>query len=169
MLPLFHEDEKQSVEIANELIPKFEERFKKSWLAGMRAKLGLFTEEAEDAVLIQDLLDQMKSSDADFTNTFADLTTGRYEPDAWHARWQNRLTRQPQSRDEVSQLMRRSNPAFIPRNHKVEEALAAANGGDLKPLHALLEVITRPWEHDRELPDYSQPGSGTCYKTFCGT
>jgi serine/tyrosine/threonine adenylyltransferase len=169
MLPLFHEDEKQSVEIANELIPKFEERFKKSWLAGMRAKLGLFTEEAEDAVLIQDLLDQMKDSDADFTNTFADLTSGRYEPDAWHERWQNRLTRQPQSREEVSQLMRRSNPAFIPRNHKVEEALAAANGGDLKPLHDLLEVITRPWEHERDLPDYSQPGSKAGYKTFCGT
>ncbi len=169
MLPLFHDDEKQSVEIANELIPKFEERFKKRWLAGMRAKLGLFTEEAEDAALIQDLLDQMKDSDADFTNTFANLTTGRYEPDAWYERWQNRLTRQPQSRDEVSQLMRRSNPAFIPRNHKVEEALAAANGGDLKPLQTLLEVITRPWEHDRDLPDYSQPGSKAGYKTFCGT
>jgi uncharacterized protein YdiU (UPF0061 family) len=169
MLPLFHDDEKQSVEIANELIPKFEERFKKHWLAGMKSKLGLFTEEAEDAVLIQDLLDQMKESDADFTNTFADLTTGRYEPDVWHERWQNRLTRQSQSRDEVSQLMRRSNPAFIPRNHKVEEALAAANGSDLKPMYALLEVITRPWEHDRDLPDYSQPGSKAGYKTYCGT
>jgi serine/tyrosine/threonine adenylyltransferase len=169
MLPLFHDDEKQSVEIANELIPKFEEHFKLHWLVGMKAKLGLFTEEAEDAVLIQDLLDQMKGSNADFTNTFADLTTGRYKPDAWHARWQTRLSQQPQTRDEVSQLMRRSNPAFIPRNHKVEEALAAANGGDLKPLHALLEVITRPWDHDRELPDYSQPGSGAGYKTYCGT
>jgi uncharacterized protein YdiU (UPF0061 family) len=169
MLPLFHDDEKQSVEIANELIPKFEERFKKHWLAGMKSKLGLFTEEAEDAVLIQDLLDQMKESDADFTNTFADLTTGRYEPDVWHERWQNRLTRQSQSRDEVSQLMRRSNPALIPRNHKVEEALAAANGSDLKPMYALLEVITRPWEHDRDLPDYSQPGSKAGYKTYCGT
>ena len=169
MLPLFHDDEKQSVEIANELIPKFEERFKKHWLAGMKSKLGLFTEEAEDAVLIQDLLDQMKESDADFTNTFADLTTGRYEPDVWHERWQNRLTRQSQSRDEVSQLMRRSNPALIPRNHKVEEALAVANGSDLKPMYALLEVITRPWEHDRDLPDYSQPGSKAGYKTYCGT
>lgn len=169
MLPLFHEDEKQSVEIANDLIPKFEERFKQHWLAGMRAKLGLFTEEPEDAALIQDLLTQMKEADADFTNTFAALTTGRYGPDAWHARWQTRLSQQPQSRDEISQLMRRSNPAFIPRNHKVEEALAAANGGDLKPLQVLLDVITQPWEHDRDLPDYSQPGSGAGYKTYCGT
>jgi uncharacterized protein YdiU (UPF0061 family) len=169
MLPLFHDDEKQSVEIANDLIPKFEERFKQHWLAGIRAKLGIFTEEVEDAVLIQDLLDQMKDKDADFTNTFADLTTGRYEPDAWHARWQTRLSQQPQSRDEVSQLMRRSNPAFIARNHKVEEALSAANQGDLNPLHGLLEVITEPWNHDRELPDYSQPGSCSGYKTYCGT
>lgn len=169
MLPLFHDDEKQSVEIANGLIPKFEQRFKKHWLAGMRAKLGLFTEEAEDAVLIQDLLTQMKDAGADFTNTFADLTTDRYEPDAWHARWQIRLAQQPQSHDEVTQLMRRSNPAFIPRNHKVEEALAAANDGYLKPLHALLEVVTRPWEHDRDQLDYSQPGSSADYKTYCGT
>jgi uncharacterized protein YdiU (UPF0061 family) len=169
MLPLFHEDEKQSVEIANELIPKFDERFRQHWLAGMRAKLGLFTEEAEDAALIQDLLTQMKEADADFTNTFAALTTGRYELDVWHARWQNRLAKQPQSRDEASQLMRRSNPAFIPRNHKVEEALAAANKGDLQPMHTLLEVITEPWDHDRDLPDYSQSGPCAGYKTYCGT
>jgi uncharacterized protein YdiU (UPF0061 family) len=65
--------------------------------------------------------------------------------------------------------MRRSNPAFIPRNHKVEEAHAAANEGDLNPLHGLLKVITEPWNHDRELPDYSQPGAGAGYKTYCGT
>jgi uncharacterized protein YdiU (UPF0061 family) len=65
--------------------------------------------------------------------------------------------------------MRRSNPAFIPRNHKVEEALAAATGGDLKPLHALLAVITRPWDHDQKLPEYSNPGYHVGYKTFCGT
>lgn len=169
MLPLFHEDEKQSVEIANELISKFEECFKKHWLAGMRAKLGLFSEEAQDADFIQDLLTQMKETGSDFTNTFADLTTGRHEPDVWHARWQSRLSQQQQSREEVSQLMRRSNPAFIPRNHKVEEALAAANEGELKPLHALLEVITHPWDHDRDLSDYSQPGSGAGYMTYCGT
>jgi uncharacterized protein YdiU (UPF0061 family) len=169
MLPLFHDDEEKTVEIANDLIPKFEERFKHHWLAGMRAKLGLFTEEAEDAVLIEDLLTQMKESGADFTNTFAALSTGSSEQDAWQSRWQTRLAKQPQSRGEVEQLMRRSNPAFIPRNHKVEEALAAATGGDLKPLHALLAVITRPWDHDQKLPEYSNPGSHAGYKTFCGT
>ena len=169
MLPLFHEDEKQAVEVANGLIPRFEGRFKHHWLAGMRAKLGLTTEEAEDAVLIQDLLDWMKETGADFTNTFRDLTNGRLEPMEWHLRWSERLKRQPQTADEVSQLMRRSNPAFIPRNHKVEEALAAANGGDLNPLQRLLTVLADPFDHTAELPEFSEPSGQGSYQTFCGT
>lgn len=169
MLPLFHEDEKQAIEIANGLIPKFEPRFKHHWLAGMRAKLGLFTEEAEDATLIQDLLNEMQETEADFTNTFADLTTGRFEPDEWHARWQSRLQRQPQPREESIALMRRHNPAFIPRNHQVEEALAAAQEGDMQPFHALLDVVSHPWDHERHLPDYAKPGTAAGYRTFCGT
>ncbi len=169
MLPLFHEDEKQAVEVANGLIPRFEGRFKHHWLAGMRAKLGLMTEEAEDAVLIQDLLDWMKEKGADFTNTFAALATGRFESNEWHLRWSERLKRQAQTADEVSQLMRRSNPAFIPRNHKVEEALAAANGGDLNPLQRLLTVLADPFDHTAELPEFSEPSGQGSYQTFCGT
>ncbi len=169
MLPLFHEDEKQAVEVANGLIPRFEGRFKHHWLAGMRAKLGLMTEEAEDAVLIQDLLEWMKEKGADFTNTFAALATGRFESNEWHLRWSERLKRQPQTADEVSQLMRRSNPAFIPRNHKVEEALAAANGGDLNPLQRLLTVLADPFDHTAELPEFSEPSGQGSYQTFCGT
>ena len=169
MLPLFHEDEKQAVEVANGLIPRFEGRFKHHWLAGMRAKLGLMTEEVEDAVLIQDLLDWMKETGADFTNTFRDLTNGRLEPMEWHLRWSERLKRQPQSAAEISQLMRRSNPAFIPRNHKVEEALATANGGDLNPLQRLLTVLADPFDHTLELPEFSEPSGQDSYQTFCGT
>jgi uncharacterized protein YdiU (UPF0061 family) len=169
MLPLFHEDEKQAVEIANGLIPKFEPRFKHHWLAGMREKLGLLTEEAEDAKLIQDLLDWMQESEADFTNTFADLTNTRFEPNDWHQRWQARLARQPQPREASIDLMRRHNPAFIPRNHKVEEALAAANEGRIQPFHDLLAVVSHPWDHDKHLPEYSKPGTPAGYRTFCGT
>jgi uncharacterized protein YdiU (UPF0061 family) len=97
MLPLFHDDEKQAIEIANGLISKFEGRFKHHWLAGMRAKLGLFTEEADDTALIQPLLEWMRDTKADFTNTFRDLTNGRLAPMEWHLRWAERLKRQPQS------------------------------------------------------------------------
>jgi uncharacterized protein YdiU (UPF0061 family) len=169
MLPLFHDDEKQSVEIANGLIPKFGERFRHHWLAGMRAKLGLFTEEPEDAALIQDLLKWMEESKADFTNTFAALATERFEPNDWHARWQNRLARQPHSRKEVEALLRRSNPAFIPRNHRVEEVLTAAQQGEMRPFYDFLEVVTHPWDHARIRPDCAKPGTQTGYRTFCGT
>ena len=173
MLPLFHEDEKQAVEIANGLIPKFEGRFKHHWLAGMRAKLGLFNEEPEDAALVQSLLDDMQESGADFTNTFVALTIGRFEADdwhtRWHTRWQQRLARQPQTREEAAQLMQRSNPAVIPRNHKVEEALAAAQNGDLQPLQRLLETVTRPWDHGRVAEEFTRPGTPAGYRTFCGT
>jgi uncharacterized protein YdiU (UPF0061 family) len=65
--------------------------------------------------------------------------------------------------------MRRSNPAFIPRNHKVEEALAAAQDGRMQPFQDLLAVVTQPWDHDKHLPDYSKPGTPAGYRTFCGT
>jgi len=170
MLPLFHEDEKETVEIANGLISRFEERFKHHWLAGMRLKLGLFTEESEDTALIQSLLDWMQQTKADFTNTFRDLTQGRLEPAEWHLRWSERLKRQPQSSNEVSELMRRSNPAFIPRNHKVEEALAAASEqGDLNPMQRLLTVLTAPFDYTQDWPEFSEPSGLESYQTFCGT
>lgn len=169
MLLLFHDDEKQAIEVANGLISKFEGRFKHHWLAGMRAKLGLFTEEADDTELIQSLLEWMRDTKADFTNTFRDLTNGRLAPMEWHLRWSERLKRQPQSAAEVSQRMRRRNPAFIPRNHKVEEALDAANGGDLNPLQRLLTVLADPFDHSQDMPEFSQPSEQESYQTFCGT
>ena len=170
MLPLFHDDEKQAIEIANEAIGSFEARFKRHWLAGMRAKLGLFTQADEDTALIQSLLEWMRDSKADFTNTFRDLTNGRLEPMAWHQQWSARLKRQPQTTIEVTELMCRSNPAFIPRNHKVEEALAAASEhGDLNPMQRLLTVLATPFDHTQDLPEFSEPADLTGYQTFCGT
>lgn len=170
MLPLFREDEKEAIEIANGLISRFEERFQHHWLTGMRAKLGLFNEESEDKGLIQSLLDWMQETKSDFTNTFRDLANGRQEPMEWHQRWSERLKRQPQSASEVTDLMRRSNPAFIPRNHKVEEALAAASEhGDLNPLQRLLTVLTAPFDHAQDWPEFSEPSGLESYQTFCGT
>ena len=159
-----------AIEIANGLISRFEGRFKHHWLTGMRAKLGLFSEESEDKALIQSLLDWMQETKADFTNTFRDLTQGRLEPADWHPRWSERLKRQPQSASEVTDLMRRSNPAFIPRNHKVEEALAAASDhGDLNPLQRLLTALSVPFDHTQDLPEFSEPSGLESYQTFCGT
>ena len=90
----------------------------------------------------------------------------------WRIRWQERLSRQLQGRNEVHAQMRRHNPAFIPRNHKVEEALAAATEqGDLSVTENLLAVVTQPFNYTHNQPDYSVPApTGSCrYQTFCGT
>ncbi len=177
LLPLLHGDEKQAIELANEAITGFQTRFKNHWLAGMRKKIGLFTEASEDTALIQALLEWMKQSKADFTNTFRALSSessSSFSSETafqdWHQRWQMRLSQQPQSASEVVNLMRQNNPAFIPRNHKVEEALdAASEHGDLSVMQRLLTVLSKPYDHEQELPEYSQPSSSEMYQTYCGT
>ena len=179
LLPLLHADEKQAVELANAAIERFKTMFDLHWLAGMRAKLGLFTEEAGDRALIESLLAWMREQKADFTNTFRSLsntdnTMLNDDPDfsAWHTPWQARLQLQPQSAEEVAQRMRAHNPAVIPRNHKVEEALTAAvERGDLSVMQRLLEVLAKPYEDREALQEYRTPSglAPGAYQTFCGT
>ena len=178
MLPLFDPDTDRGVERATAVLDRFPGWFEQHWLSGMRAKLGLFTCEDDDRALAADLLAWMQRHAADFTNTFRSLTAGRAatdcagadaELDAWHRRWEERRTRQPQSAAESRTLMRRHNPAVIPRNHIVEDALVAATEeNDVSPLQRLLEVLAQPYDHDRDLPTFTAPGAGG-YRTFCGT
>ena len=180
MLPLFDSDINRAVERATASLERFPDLFEANWLNGMRSKLGLFNQEADDKALVDDLLAWMRRRSADFTNTFRTLTTAslgddalRADPDfaAWHRRLEARRERQPQPGVEVQDLMRRHNPAFIPRNHKVEEALdAATTTGDLSVMERLLDVLTRPYDHARDLPLFSTPGERQpAYRTFCGT
>ena len=181
MLPLLAADQARALELANASIARFDARFEHHWLSGLRAKLGLVTVEPDDAALADALLTWMHESRADFTNTFRALSTaGAVDAtmaadaafQAWHAQWQARLARQPQTAADVAALMQRSNPAVIPRNHKVEEALAAASGqGDLVPLERLLAAVASPYDHARERPGFDAPEGpdGRPYRTFCGT
>ena len=183
MLPLFDPDADRAVERATAVINRFPDLFERYWLDGMRAKLGLFTQEDADKALVDDLLGWMERRSADFTNTFRALTVGRLvgestnddpELDQWHRRLVARRARQPQTPAEAEHLMRRHNPAFIPRNHKVEEALEAATSeDDYSPMERLLEVLATPYDHDRDLPMFSMPSAagsaGLPYQTFCGT
>ena len=178
MLPLFDTDMDKAIERATAALGRFPDLFEAHWLAGMRSKLGLFNEEAEDRGLVDDLLAWMQRRSTDFTNTFRALTAGcapeaaRDDPEfaVWHRRLEARRVRQAQSRIDVEGLMRRHNPAFIPRNHLVEEALRAATEGDLSLMERLLEVLPRPYEHDRDLPEFTAPGAADeSYRTFCGT
>ncbi|MEO6437437.1 MAG: protein adenylyltransferase SelO [Tepidisphaeraceae bacterium] len=180
MLPLFDPDVDRAVERATAALDRFPDLFEQHWLDGMRAKLGLFTPENGDKALVDGLLAWMRRRSADFTNTFRSLTTGRLvgdpaiadpEVEAWHSRLVERRARQPQSPAEGENLMRRHNPAFIPRNHNVEEALqAAASADDYSVMQRLLDVLAAPYDHGRDLPMFSTPGSGgQPYRTFCGT
>ena len=144
-------------------------------------KLGLFTEETEDVVLIQNLLAWMQKNYADYTNTFRMLAAeavpeGAVFNDAefmtWHARWQERLSRQSESKLMSFRLMQANNPAIIPRNHRVEEALSAASEhGDYSLIHRLLAAVTNPFVDVPEHSDYrtAPAPSERVYQTFCGT
>jgi serine/tyrosine/threonine adenylyltransferase len=180
MLPLFDPDVDAAVAKATGVLEDFANLFEQHRLDGMRAKLGLFTREEDDAALAGDLLAWMQRRTADFTNTFRSLTRGRLVEDAgdgdpelaaWHDRLLARRGRQPQSLADAEGLMRRHNPAFIPRNHRVEEALAAAaDRDDFSVMARLLDVLATPFDHEKDLPMFSEPGSSPQpYRTFCGT
>jgi uncharacterized protein YdiU (UPF0061 family) len=181
MLALVDADRARAIERANQSLLAFEARYKHHWLAGMRAKLGLFTADEGDAALAESLLAWMHATRADFTNTFRllsddEATQAMAEADAtfrdWRGRWQMRRARQPQPAQESIALMRRSNPAVIPRNHKVEEALTAAtDAADLRPLERLLAALAAPYDYATASPELSTPADGDAipYRTFCGT
>lgn len=181
LLPLLNEDEAQAIKLAEEALADFKELSYKHWLSGMRAKLGIFNEEAEDVALIEDLLSIMQQHRSDYTNTFRALTLEKLEhmvlfdtPEfsEWHTLWQARLGRQQESKAASQQLMRSSNPAVIPRNHRVEEALeAAVLRDDYSVMERLLKVLANPYAYSPDQEEYTVlPEASTCpYRTFCGT
>ena len=157
------------------------------YLAGMRAKLGLTLAEPEDESLGFDLLDQMHHSGADYTTSFrllCDVAEGKDRAllrsrftdtrrfDEWCDRWRLRATRERTLPAEQAQMMRRVNPAFIPRNHLVEQALKdAMQRGDLSTFDRLAAVLARPYDDQPEHAGYAEPPPSDFgpYRTFCGT
>jgi uncharacterized protein YdiU (UPF0061 family) len=180
LLPLLDDEESKAIELAEAAIQSFTTRHQHHWLAIMGAKLGLFDPTPADTALIKSLLDWMQQTTADHTNTFRTLsseaaiaTAPFTDPEfqLWHQSWTQRLAQQPQSPSEAAALMRANNPAVVPRNHLVEEALiAATETGQLLPFHRLLEVLTHPFDAPTD-PTFSQPAAPTShpYRTFCGT
>lgn len=181
LLPLLHEKEEKSIILAQDAVSNFNELYYNSWISGMRAKLGIFNEEPQDKSLIESLLSMMHKYSADYTNTFLSLTYDKLSDSVlygtpefiqWYELWQARLGRQQECKDSYQQLMRKNNPAVIPRNHRVEEALeAAVRRGDYRVMEQLLEVISNPYAHLPKQAEYSTLPEPTNrpYKTFCGT
>ena len=181
LLPLLDDNINKAVDLAQSAVSNFSNLYKNNWIAGMRRKLGLFNEENNDEKLIEELLSIMEKYKVDYTNTFRALTFdtientelfGKEDFNKWYKLWQERLTRQDESMDDSKELMKNSNPAVIPRNHRVEEALeAAVSEGDYSVMKKLLDVLSKPYSHLKEQEEYTTlPKPSTCkYRTYCGT
>ncbi len=175
LLPLFDQDESRAIEIAKEVLDRFESKYLENWFSGMAAKLGISSLDDKDRTLILDLLRLMHERQMDFTNTFVSLTQGESIdlPAEWISRWNACRQAQTISREDSQKLMQKTNPRIIPRNHLVEAALSAAvEQQDLTPFNNLLTVLQSPFGAATDLPaKYFEPAprGGAPYQTFCGT
>jgi len=191
LLPLLGQargDQEAALASAKEALAAFEPQFEAARMAGLRRKLGLFTDREGDARLAQDLLERMAVNRADFTLTFRRLCDSVAGPegdrgvralfadpgayDSWAAEWRRRLEEDPVSWQTRAAMMRMANPAFIPRNHLVEAALDAAVGRqDFQPFEELLDVVSHPYEDRPGLERYATPArpEECVSQTFCGT
>ena len=180
LIPLIDKNKNKALEIATEIINNFEKIYEINWLNMMRNKLGLFGEDPKDQVLILDLLTWMHQNKADYTNTFCILMNKKIQKNEiyknenfllWKQRWEERLKLHNNTPDKYLRLMRSVNPLIIPRNHKVEEALEAANNNNLHPMKNLLKALHNPYDDNDNITEYqsSAPDDNEKYQTFCGT
>jgi serine/tyrosine/threonine adenylyltransferase len=192
LLPLIDTDSDRAIVRAGDVINAFPEHYERHWLAGMRAKLGLVHEDEGDLDLAMGFLAAMQNNNIDWTLAFRYLADAASNPsrddkriralfanapaasayDLWNEQWQSRLSRESVAPSDRAQAMRRVNPAFIPRNHRVEEALSAAvERADYAPFERLLKIVERPFDDQPEFSAFAEPapeGAGH-YRTFCGT
>jgi serine/tyrosine/threonine adenylyltransferase len=191
LLPVLEQevgDGESALGAAKESLTAFGPQFEAARAAGLRRKLGLATEREGDAALAVDLLKRMADNRADFTLTFRRLCDAAEGPegdegvrglfadpsayDAWAAVWRHRLKEEPSSEQARAAAMRMANPAFIPRNHRVQAVLdAAIERQDFQPFEELLDVVSRPYEDRPGLERYTTPARPEeCVRqTFCGT
>tara|TARA_Y100000591_G_scaffold327378_1_gene351711 strand:- start:244 stop:1695 length:1452 start_codon:yes stop_codon:yes gene_type:complete len=179
LLPLIDKDQEKAIKIATKSINSFEERYEKNWMNMMRNKLGLQGIIESDKSLILDLLTWMHEKKADYTNTFCHLMNVNVEKENlykdnnfinWKTRWHNRLSKNDIPKEKSIQLMKTTNPVVIPRNHKVEEVLSAADQDNFGPINKFLEILKNPYSEQKNISEYqSMPVLDKNYQTFCGT
>ena len=178
LIPLIDNNEDKAIQLATEAIDNFQNIYEEKWLNMMRDKLGLFGKTKDDKKLIDDLLTWMEKNKADYTNTFCYLmnisigNSSLYDDKEfinWSNNWKNRIFINNISKDKSIELMKKTNPIIIPRNHKVEEALKAANENDLEVMNRLLSNLDNPYSEQKDIEDYQLPSNNEGYQTFCGT
>jgi uncharacterized protein YdiU (UPF0061 family) len=182
------EDKDEALKQANEVLSTFRDRFNAAYYAGLRQKFGFATEQDGDKELMQALLDRMTMNKADFTLTFRRLCDAAASPDAdqavgalfenasafddWAVHWRQRLEKEALDASARRDAMRRVNPAFIPRNHRVEAVIEAAlSSRDFAPFEELLKILATPYDDQPAFAHYADPPPSNlgAYQTFCGT
>ncbi len=188
LLPLFSDDQDKAIAEAQAALTGFSEKFDAAYYGGLRGKLGLFSARDDDPVLANDLFKIMAENNADFTLTFRRLSDAAPDPagdaevgnlfadraafEVWAARWRQRIADEPQDATMRQAAMRAVNPAFIPRNHRVEAAIeAAVNRNDFALFEELLTVLSKPYEDQPAFAHYAEPPKPEerVMQTFCGT
>jgi uncharacterized protein YdiU (UPF0061 family) len=188
LLPLLSDDADLAVAEAEEALDGYRSVFEQSYQRGLRRKLGLITEREGDFELGRDLLELMSANGADFTLTFRRLSEAASEgegdsdvrssfadpsaADEWAARWRRRLQQEPTDAATRRAAMLAANPAYIPRNHRVEAVIrAAVDEDDFAPFHELVTVLSHPFQTQPEFAHYAEPPAEheQVHRTFCGT
>ncbi len=188
LLPLLADDEETAVRLATERVQSFTARFEAADARVQRAKLGLVREEEGDSALAADLLERLAASSVDYTVFYRGLCAAAADPAAdaqvaslfaqpgafhdWAEAWRRRLAREDLAPSARACAMRLVNPAFIPRNHRIEELIqAAVLRNDFEPFETLLRVLSRPYEDQPEFAYLSEPPQldERVRNTFCGT
>ena len=178
LIPLIDKNEDTAIKLATDLIDNFQNIYEDKWLNMMRDKLGLFGEDKNDKKLINDLFNWMEKNKADYTNTFCNLmdinSDEIYKNNDfinWKNEWKKRSELNNSTKEKQSKLMKSNNPIVIPRNHKVEEALAEADKGSLDKMKKLLAILKNPYDNQNNIQEYQTPApsNNEKYQTFCGT
>lgn len=181
LLPLIDDNDDRAIELATNVIEGFAPHYEAVWLKGMRAKLGLSGDDESDMALANDWLALLHASKTDYTQAMRALADAAQSKDAplealcdahealhkWLVRWRSRI----ESGDQTAAGIRAVNPVYIPRNHLVEQALAAAHANDYEPFDRLFAAVTNPFDESAATSEYAQPApiDGAPYQTFCGT
>ena len=178
LIPLIDKNEDTAIKLATDLIDNFQNIYEDKWLNMMRDKLGLFGEDKNDKKLINDLFNWMEKNKADYTNTFCHLMGINSDEDYknvefvnWKNEWKKRSELNNSTKEKQNKLMKSNNPIVIPRNHKVEEALAEADKGSLDKMKKLLAILKNPYDNQNNIQEYQTPApsNNEKYQTFCGT
>jgi serine/tyrosine/threonine adenylyltransferase len=183
---LIGETEKEGSDIINKSLELYEKKFEEYWLNLMMQKMGFFNHSVEDTSLLYDLIDIMRENKVDYTlcfrylcdavendvTNFLNIFKEKLEIELWLSKWKSVLDKKKISSKKIAIKMRQLNPAFIPRNHQVEEAIQlAVEKNDLSLMNKLLQILKYPYSSQPENVTYMEPPQPNqkVYQTFCGT